>query len=220
MKRCAFEHTFECVVLRTKKVCCSNTPNLRVQHVSSISGKASKVLGLIKRNLWNCPRSVKETTYTTLVRPKLEYGCEARDPHFKKDISSLERVQRKAARFCSNNYQPTDSVTGMLRDLGWFSLETRRTIATLNLMYKICHGTVDIDKNSYLRPHSNCRVKTRCSHDYKFFNINATKDVYFYSFFPRTLSTFLSTLLSDFSIQVIFTFIYSLTYLFIFSLHV
>ena len=43
------------------------------------------------------------------------------------------------AEFCLNNYQPTDSVTGMLRDLGWFSLETRRTKARLNLMYKICH---------------------------------------------------------------------------------
>ena len=30
MKRCAFEHTCVCVVLRTRKVCCSNTPNLRV----------------------------------------------------------------------------------------------------------------------------------------------------------------------------------------------
>ena len=71
--------------------------------------------------------------------------------------------------------------------IGWFSLETRRTIARLNLMNKICHGTVDIDKNSYLRPHSNCRVKTRSGRDYKFLNINSTKDVYFYSFFPLTL---------------------------------
>ena len=50
-------------------------------------------------------------------------------------------------------------------------------------MNKICH----IDKNSYLRPHSNGRVKTRSSHDYKFLNINTAKDVYFYSFFPSTL---------------------------------
>ena len=164
------------------------TKNLKwSQHVSSISGKASKVLGLIKRNFWNCPRSVKETAYSTLVRPKLEYGCEAWDPHFKKDISSLERVQRKAARFCLNNYQPTASVTEMLSELGWSSLETRRTIARLNLMYKICHGNVDIDKNSYLCSSKICGTRTRSSHDYKFFNINATKDVYFYSFFPRTL---------------------------------
>ena len=54
-------------------------------------------------------------------------------------------------------------------------------------MYKILHGTVDIDKNSYLRPHTNCRVKTCSSHDYKFLDMKATKDVYFYSFFPRSL---------------------------------
>ena len=130
---------------------------------------------------------MKETIYTTLVRPKLEYGNEAWEPHFKKDISFLERVQRKAGRFCLNNYQPTASVTGMLSDLGWSSLETWRTIARLNLMYKICHGIVDIGQNSYLRPHTNCDAKTRSSHDYKFLNVNATKDVYFYSFFPRTL---------------------------------
>ena len=130
---------------------------------------------------------MKETAYTTLVRPKLEYGCEAWDPHFKKDISSLERVQRKAARFCLNNYQPIASVTEMLSELGWSSLETRRTIARLNLMYKICHGNVDIDKNSYLCSSKICGTRTRSSHDHKFFNINATKDVYFYSFFPRTL---------------------------------
>ena len=75
----------------------------------------------------------------------------------------------------------------MLSDLGWSSLETRRTIARLNLMYKICHGIVDIDQNSYLRPHTNCGAKTRFSHDYKFLNVNATKDVYLYSFFTRTL---------------------------------
>ena len=46
-------------------------------------------------NLSNCPRSVKEIAYTTLVRPKLEYGCEAWDPHFNKDISSLNVCRGK-----------------------------------------------------------------------------------------------------------------------------
>jgi len=117
----------------------------------------------------------------------VEYGCQAWDPYVKKDISSLERVQRKAARFCLENYQHTASVTGTLRDLGWFSFEARSTIARLNLVYKICHGIVDIDQNSYLRSHTNCGAKTRSSHNYEFLNVNVTKDVYFYSFFPRTL---------------------------------
>ena len=44
------------------------------EHISSISSKASRSLGLIKRNLWNCPRKVRETAYTSIVRPKLEYA--------------------------------------------------------------------------------------------------------------------------------------------------
>ena len=40
--------------------------------IEVISPRANKVLGLIKRTLWNCPKSVRETAYTTLVRPKLQ----------------------------------------------------------------------------------------------------------------------------------------------------
>lgn len=54
-------------------------------------------------------------------------------------------------------------------------------------MYKICHGNVYIDKNSYLCPSKICEARTRSSHNYKFLNIKATKNVYLYSFFPRTL---------------------------------
>ena len=54
-------------------------------------------------------------------------------------------------------------------------------------MYKICHGIVDINQNSYLRPYINCRVKTCSSYNYKFLNVNAAKDAYFYPVFPCTL---------------------------------
>ena len=41
----------------------------------------------------------------------------------KKDISALERVQRKATRFCSQNYDRYASVRDMIKDLGWATLE-------------------------------------------------------------------------------------------------
>ena len=107
------------------------------EHISSISSKASQSLGLIKRNLWNCPRKVRETAYTSIVRPKLEYASASWDPHYKKDISTLERVQRKAARFCLQNFSKTASVTDMLSDLKWDTLETRRKENRLTLMYKL-----------------------------------------------------------------------------------
>ena len=155
------------------------------KHVQSTTGKASKVLGMMKRNLWNCPKRVRETAYTAIVRPKLEYASSAWDPYHQKDIDSLERVQRKAARFCCNNYQPTASVTAMIQDLGWKTLESRRTMTRLTLLYKMSRGEIDIDTDSFLRPHAESR--THASHSYRYRQDKATKNLYFYSFFPRTL---------------------------------
>ena len=45
------------------------------------------------------------------------YASASWDPHYKKDISTLERVQRKAARFCLQNFNKTASVTDMPADL-------------------------------------------------------------------------------------------------------
>ena len=66
------------------------------QHFASISTNASKTLGLIRRNLWNCPNNVKESAHCSIVRPKLKYASASWDPHYKKDVYKLERAQRKA----------------------------------------------------------------------------------------------------------------------------
>ena len=136
------------------------------EHISSIASKASRSLGLIKRNLWNCPRKVGERVYTSIVRPKLEYASASRDPHYKKDISTLERVQRKAARFCLQNFNKTASVTDMLSDLNWDTLETRRKKNRLTLMYKLNHNLVDINTEEHLIPNSEKR--TCNSHVFKY----------------------------------------------------
>ena len=102
-------------------------------------------LGSIQRNLWNCPKNVKEIAYTSLVRLQLKYASAAWDPFLKKDVSALERVQRKAARFCSQNYHRYASVTDMIKDLGWTALETRRRQCRFKvLMYKLTRGLIDI----------------------------------------------------------------------------
>ena len=80
------------------------------EHIPSISSKANRSLRLIKRNLWNCPRKISEMAYTSIVWPKLEYASASWDPHYKKVISTLERVQRKAARFCLQNFNKKQQV--------------------------------------------------------------------------------------------------------------
>ena len=43
-------------------------------HISNTCTKANRTLGFLRRNLYQCPRDVKEAAYRELVRPILEYG--------------------------------------------------------------------------------------------------------------------------------------------------
>ena len=80
------------------------------KHINQTVSSANKVLGLLKRNLWNCSPSVKDIAYKTLVRPKLEYAGSIWNPYHITHIESIEKVQRRAARFVKNDYSHTSSI--------------------------------------------------------------------------------------------------------------
>ena len=87
------------------------------KHIDNISSTASKHLNFIKRNLKVNSKSVKEKAYTSLIRPKLEYSSCVWDPHTKSNISKLEMIQCRAARYTCNRFHNTNSVMNMLTEL-------------------------------------------------------------------------------------------------------
>ena len=96
------------------------------------------MLGLIRRNLWACNQRVKSTTYTSLVRPLLEYASSVWDTSNQTNIARLNRVQRQAAGFSMNNHTREDGVvTKILKELEWQPLEARRKIKKVTMLYKI-----------------------------------------------------------------------------------
>ncbi len=79
----------------------SSSPYLGVQindklswntHVDYICGKASRMLGLLKRNLGACSPELKLLSYVTLVRPILEYSLSAWDPHTRRNAKKIEQL--------------------------------------------------------------------------------------------------------------------------------
>ena len=99
-------------------------------------------------------KQVRETSYLTILRPTLEYAAMVCDPTAYTLIQTLENVQRRAARFVINDYtsRTQGCVTSMLTSLEWQTLEQRRRISRLVMMYKIQHQLVDTDRELYLRP--------------------------------------------------------------------
>ena len=58
------------------------------------------------------------------------------DPHLSKDIQAIEKVQRIAARWVKSNYNWENSVTSMLSELQWPTLNIRRCISRLTILYQ------------------------------------------------------------------------------------
>lgn len=153
-------------------------------HISNITNTANRTLGMLRRNLWGSPQSIKSVAYQSLVRPQLEYASAVWDPHTAGAAHQLEMVQRRAARFVKRDYTRDSSVTAMLNELGWMTLAQRRVNSRLVIFYKIVHGLVAIPKEEYLIPLTR---PTRHHHSNSFRIPYASKNSYKFSFFPCTI---------------------------------
>ena len=119
------------------------------QHIRNITAKASRTLGVIRRNVRVPDRDIRERAYKSLVRPQVEFASSLWDPPRNQGQSStrqsvlshqVEMVQRRSARYVCNRYHNTSSVTNMLDELAWPTLESRRKSSRLCMMYRIVQG--------------------------------------------------------------------------------
>lgn len=152
-------------------------------HIVAISNKANSMRAFLQRNLRQCSPSTKSLAYLTYVRPIVEYASTVWSPYVKSDIERLEMVQRKAARFVYNNFSTYSSVSSMLSQLNWQSLEERRTNAIVTMFYKIINNLISIDFSHDLRP---VMSSTR-GYLKRFISLPARINSYYHSFLPHSI---------------------------------
>ena len=75
----------------------------------------------------------------------MEYAVQAWSPHLKKDIKTLEKVQRRAFNIVPELQGL--SYERQLLDLGMTSLEERRRRGDLIEVFKIMHGYENLDRS-------------------------------------------------------------------------
>ena len=150
-------------------------------HINDISKKANQTQGFLKRNIRGHNRDLKSTAFKALVPPQLEYASTVWSPYTDQDINILER---RAANWVTCDYRYTSSVSAMLRDLNWRTLDQRRIDRRLVLLYKVTYDLVAIPASDYLI--RNTRLSSRI-HPLAYQDITTLKDYYKYTFFPRTI---------------------------------
>ena len=140
------------------------------RHTEEKRKSATTVLNMLRRNLHFAPQSVKTKAYQASVRPILEYASSSWQPTSKKHNQRLEMVQHNAAKFTTNKYPKKGhyhefSISQIIKDLNWDSLEERRQKARATTAYKILSDKLILPAN--LLPPANPQHHTRSAEQVK-----------------------------------------------------
>jgi len=73
--------------------------------------------------------NTKSLAYMSFVRPILEYGAACWDPYREGQISALDRVQKKAAKFVRHK-----------NGQNWGTLVSRRRLSRICVLFKAYYG--------------------------------------------------------------------------------
>jgi hypothetical protein len=155
-------------------------------HISQISTKAARCIGLLRRISRDVPRQCLEILYKAMIRPIMEYADIIYDGSADKHLDKLEDTQRQAALACTGAYKHTKQAN-LLEDLSWSYLSTRRRHHRMNTMFKIQHGL----SPPYLRALCPPLTRNRTTYDLRT-GMNITQPpqrttTYQKSYFPQSI---------------------------------
>lgn len=135
--------------------------------------KANRVVGQIKRTVTNKSKHIIVPLYKSLVRPRLEYCVQAWRPFLKKDITLLEKVQRRATKMVEG--MRTLTYEERLKACDLQSLEERRDRGDLLEVHKLVKGIDRIPSSTFFTPQEN-RHSQR-GQDSKFYKHRSRLDI-------------------------------------------
>jgi hypothetical protein len=91
--------------------------------------KAWRALHFAMRIFKKGNSNTKSLAYTSLVRPILEYGAAYWDPYMEGQISAIDRVQKRAAKFANHMNRPK-----------WETLASHRKLLRICTLFKTYSG--------------------------------------------------------------------------------
>ena len=157
-------------------------------HISTQVKKARSTSGIINRHIINKTANIMVPLFKSMVRPIVEYANVVWAPHFKKDIVTIESIQRNFTKKIKG--MRNKSYEERLAKLKLPSLSYRRLRGDLIEVYKIVHSLYDpittkslftrVPENSKTRKTNSFNLtKTRTNKNpYKFFFTNRVNNIW------------------------------------------
>ena len=122
------------------------------------ASKGNQILGLIRRNITYMDKKLIIPLYKAIVRPHLEYCIQTWRSYRKKDIETLECIQRRATKIIPELRDL--SYEERLKECGLTTLETRRLRGDqIEVFLKILNGYENTDRNMFFSLKKDSRTR-------------------------------------------------------------
>ena len=173
-----------CTTVKEKDLGVTISADMKVSEQCGIAAsKGNQILGLIRRNITYKGKKLIIPLYKAIVRPHLEYCIQAWRPYRKKDIDTLERIQRRATKMIPELRDL--SYEERLKECGLTTLETRRLRGDQIEVFKILNGYENIDRNMFFSLKKDSRTR---GHEVKLVKDQCRLDIRKHSFSQRTIN--------------------------------
>ena len=147
------------------------------------------LLNLLHRNLFACSSAAKNKAFHSLIIPILEYASQVWNPSTQKNVTKLESVQLRAARwvagsrFNRHTLKWSKSSLECRSHLNWPELSIRRQYLSMLTVYDILHQRIALKFSDYFSFTSSCTRSHSLSIHCKSSSVNS----YRYSFFVNSI---------------------------------
>ena len=152
-------------------------------HCTDLYTKCNRIMGIIRRNFVNCPKSILKSLFESLIRSRLEYCCTAWDPYRNTHKERIERIQKRYVRMMCKDWSTSYNV--LLQNVKMNLLENRRKYHRLVFYYKIVNNLINVGEVN------RCTRANRIGRNDNTFKMHvpyARTDYYMKSFYPQTIN--------------------------------
>ena len=109
-------------------------------HITNLCKKIAPKIGLLKRLKHIVPVDCLKTIYQTTVQPHIDYCLTVWGFTSNVLIHKVQKLQNRAARIITGNYDFHVRGLHLVKELGWFNIRQRRDYLTALLVFKSLNG--------------------------------------------------------------------------------